>query len=321
MQPVLPGGGLSDPITVKLWDAATGVERQSLTGSGSRAVQVVFSRDARHVAAGDTVWDAATGREALKVRSASAILAFGRNDQMLACVGRPAGTVRIVVSRSGHLLNAFSRAADEPDDAISLNYADSLSVHPDNFSLLAGPGPNRTVKMWNVATGQEAGTFRGHRGYLTTVKFRPDGKQLAAAGSDGTVRVWELGQDRPTLGLPIPVGFADGRTALFRSSQEGGMQPSELAVSEFPGGRPLYTIRPVDTEMKGPGPAGDWPRSAAALLQGPDRRPRTLPAEFGGTVTTPRVGRPALLRPTADAGVYDATTGRSLSEATHAGGG
>ena len=58
--------------------------------------------------------------------------------------------------------------------------------------LLATAGEDRTVGLWDTATGQAAREpLIGHTGYVGAVAFSPDGRLLATASSDATVRLWD----------------------------------------------------------------------------------------------------------------------------------
>jgi WD40 repeat protein len=74
--------------------------------------------------------------------------------------------------------------------------------------LLASGSPDRTFKLWEVATGKERATLRPGTGAkpremrIHAVGFTPNGKTLALGMMDGTVRPWNvrLGQEeRPRV--------------------------------------------------------------------------------------------------------------------------
>ncbi|MCA9231451.1 MAG: hypothetical protein KDA57_12420 [Planctomycetales bacterium] len=71
-----------------------------------------------------------------------------------------------------------------------------MEFHPDNSLLaVAGgtPGVSGEVRTiaWNRGDSPEAKILARHNDVFFDVAFRPDGKQLAAAGSDGSVRIFD----------------------------------------------------------------------------------------------------------------------------------
>ena len=66
------------------------------------------------------------------------------------------------------------------------------AVFSRNGSLLASAGADKTVRLWDVATGAEVRAFIGHSAGVNGVAFSPDGSLLASAGDDEVVRLWEV---------------------------------------------------------------------------------------------------------------------------------
>src|SRR5262249_58223099 len=48
------------------------------------------------------------------------------------------------------------------------------------------------VRLWEVATGKEVRTFRGHRNEVENLAFSANGRRLATASWDSTVLIWDL---------------------------------------------------------------------------------------------------------------------------------
>jgi WD40 repeat protein len=58
---------------------------------------------------------------------------------------------------------------------------------------LASAGYDRTIRVWNVQTGQEAWRIdNAHDDQIWSVMFSPDDHLLASASYDKTVKLWDL---------------------------------------------------------------------------------------------------------------------------------
>jgi len=81
-----------------------------------------------------------------------------------------------------------------------------------------------TVKVWDVARGRLLATLTGHSTDVRNVTFSADGKLLATAGSDRTVRVWDT-EGKELLSRPL-----QGNAGGVSFSPDG----SRLAVGDGP---------------------------------------------------------------------------------------
>ena len=66
-----------------------------------------------------------------------------------------------------------------------------MAYSPDNRLLAAGSA-DKTVRIWDLATGEESRTLIGHSDWVTDVSFSPDGRRLASSSYDGTVKIWDV---------------------------------------------------------------------------------------------------------------------------------
>ena len=79
----------------------------------------------------------------------------------------------------------------------------SVRFSPDGTTLASG-STNKTIKLWNVATGEKLRTLTGHHDSVFSVSFSPDGKTLASGSHDKTIKLWNVATDQgnpPSRGM------------------------------------------------------------------------------------------------------------------------
>lgn len=76
----------------------------------------------------------------------------------------------------------------------------SAAFSADSGTLVTGSA-DRTVRLWDVATGKEKLVLRGHGEAVWSVALSPDAQTIASASWDRTVKLWDAktGQLRATL--------------------------------------------------------------------------------------------------------------------------
>jgi len=71
------------------------------------------------------------------------------------------------------------------------HFVRSVTFSPDGRHILSG-SRDKTLKLWDLKTGNCLRTFAGHDGNVKSVTFSPDGRYALSGSSDQTMRLWNL---------------------------------------------------------------------------------------------------------------------------------
>ena len=106
---------------------------------------------------------------------------------------------------------------------------------PDGQYALSGSWDN-TLKLWEVATGTEIRTFRGHSDYVYSVAFSADGRYALSGSRDNTLKLWEVatGTEIRTLrghsSIVYSVAFSPDGHYLLSGSGDNTLKLWEFAT-------------------------------------------------------------------------------------------
>ena len=111
----------------------------------------------------------------------------------------------------------------------------SVAFSPDGRTALSG-SEDKTLKLWEIAAGNELRTFTGHSGPVLSVTFSPDGRTALSSSADETVRLWEVATGKELRSFTghsnkiSSVAFSpDGHTALS-GSHDGTLKLWDVAT-------------------------------------------------------------------------------------------
>jgi WD40 repeat protein len=234
------------------WNRLCHIESRSLHDHAGEVVGIAFSPDSKRLAcAGGNfgepgelqVWDLARGIVTVRCQGHASVVtcvAFSLDGKFLAS-GDKDGMVRWWDSTSGQELTARSRRGR---DSVF-----GLAFSPDGQQLaVAGQG----VTIWDTTNGRETAVLKGHENHVLSVAFHPDGKRIASASADHTIRIWDASHGQLVRTLQghqnrvLDVAFSPDGERLASASFDRSVKLWDAST-----GREIHTLLGHSEEVRG----------------------------------------------------------------------
>ena len=193
--------------TAKIWDIESLLAPEVLAGHTDYVFSVAFSPDSCTLATASNdrsvkLWDAATGKPLHTLN--------GHTREVFAAAFSPSGE-RLATGSADHTVKIWD--VNTGRQILSINdltaFVRSVAFSPDGRMLAAGShhtsetfqSEERTVRIFDAATGRELRSLRGHKEEVMSVAFSPDGRTLASASWDKTIKLWDVETGRELMTL------------------------------------------------------------------------------------------------------------------------
>ena len=178
--------------SIKLWNLRTGRQFCILSGHNSWVRTVTFSPDGQMLATGSD--DATIKLWNLKTREEFCTFT-GHTRPVYSVVFRPigndnfggiGGNLSPFILEKITVYNSENKALAAP-----LTQPFSQTQELGVGKIIASSSDDKTIKLWDIITGQELCTLTDNSSWVHAIAFSPDGQNLVSGGGDAIINIWQ----------------------------------------------------------------------------------------------------------------------------------
>jgi WD40 repeat protein len=219
----------SSDNTIKLWNVKTGNLLQTVTGHSDSVLSVAYSPDGQTLASGSwdktiKIWQIPAFISKAPVQQTQSQVSqppVSTPQSQPVTIPAPQTTIPVkntkliklliaaILGLIGTQIYGYARYGVSPVNPISIiaNLSSGISLEktltghsslvwsvaysPDGQTLASG-SHDKTIKLWDVKTGNLLQTLTGHSDWVNSVAYSPNGQTLASGSGDNTIKLWNL---------------------------------------------------------------------------------------------------------------------------------